>query len=131
VVRLLDSDAYIVTVSDAAEETGLDPETVNRALNALSRPYVTEYRKLATGGVTDSWYVTEVTPGARRVVGQWPTAESLVSRLAEAFGEAAEEETDPEREGRLRQIATFLGEMGKDVAAEIVAKILLHQVGMG
>lgn len=65
------------------------------------------------------------------MVGQWPTAESLAARLAEAFGEAAEEEADRERKSRLRQIGSFLGETGKDVAAEVIAKVMLHQTGMG
>ena len=69
--------------------------------------------------------------GARRVVGQSPTAESLAARLAEAFSEAADEEMDPERKSRLRQLASFLGETGKDPAAEIMAKVIMHQTGMG
>ena len=84
-----------------------------------------------TGGIPDSWYVTDVTAAARRVVGQWPTAESLAVRLAAAFSEAADEERDPERKNRLRQIANFLGETGKDIAAEVMAKVILRSTGMG
>jgi hypothetical protein len=83
-----------------------------------------------TGGIPDSWYVTEVTPEARRAVGQWPTAESLAARLAEAFSEAADEETDPERKSRLRQLAGFLAETGKDIVAEVIAKVVLHGTGV-
>ena len=72
-----------------------------------------------------------MTAAARRVVGQWPTAESLAERLAAAFGEVADAEQDPERKSRLRQIASFLGETGKDLAAEIMAKVILRQTGMG
>jgi hypothetical protein len=32
---------------------------------------------------------------------------------------------------RLRQIASFLGETGKDLAAEIMAKVIMRQTGMG
>jgi hypothetical protein len=61
------------------------------------------------------------------VVGQWLTAVSLAARLAEAFSEAAEEEKDPERIiSRLRQLASFLGETGKDLAAEVMAKVIMH-----
>ena len=72
-----------------------------------------------------------VTPAARRVVGQWPTAESLAERLAVAFSEAADAEQDPERKSRLRQLASFLGETGKDLAAEIMAKVIMRQSGLG
>jgi hypothetical protein len=131
VVRLLDKGAWEVTVADLAVDTGLDSKAVDRALEALQGPYVVEYKRLATGGIPDLWSVTEVTAAARRVVGQWPTAESLAARLAEAFSEAAEEEKDPERKSRLRQLASFLGETGKDVAAEVMAKVIMHQTGMG
>lgn len=130
VVKLVDEGSFAVTVADIADRTGLDTKTVDRALDALSGPYVGEYKKLMTGGIPDSWYVTEVTPEARRAVGQWPTAESLAARLAEAFSEAADEETDPERKSRLRQLAGFLAETGKDIVAEVIAKVVLHGTGV-
>ena len=68
----------------------------------------------------------KVTAAARRAVGQWPTAENLANELAVAFGEAADDEQDPERKNRLRQLASFLGETGKDIAAEVIAKVILR-----
>ncbi len=73
-----------------------------------------------TMGDVEGWFVKTVTPQARCAVGQWPTPESVVDRLAEAFGAAAER--DPERRGKLRALANFLGEAGRDFAAEVVAK---------
>lgn len=131
VVRLLDEGNFAVRVTDIASATSLDTRTVARALDALHGPYVSEYQKHMSGGVPDSWYVTEVTADARRAVGQWPTAESLAASLAAAFSEAADEERDPERKSRLRQIAGFLADTGKDIAAEVLAKVILHPTGMG
>lgn len=131
VVRLLDGGEYAAYVRDIAVETGFEPDVVVRALDALDGAYVLDFDKFATGGDPNPWRVLGVTPAARQAVGQWPTAESLTARLAEAFSEAADEETDPERKGRLRQLASFLGETGKDVAAEIIAKVIMHQTGMG
>jgi hypothetical protein len=80
VVRLLDEGYYAVTVVDAAGQTGLDTKDVDRALEALKGQYLTEYQKLATGGVPDSWYVTGVTPRPDRSSGSgprpraWPSA---------------------------------------------------------
>ena len=130
-VRLLDEGNFAVRVADIAGETGLDPKTVDRALDALHGPYVVEYKKHMSGGIPDTWYVTEVTEAARRAVGQWPTAESLAENLAAAFSEAADEEADPERKSRLRQIASFLADTGKDVAAEVLAKVILRPTGLG
>jgi hypothetical protein len=131
VVGLLEEGYFAVTVAEVAGRTGFDTKTVDRALNALEGQYIVEYRKMMTGGIPDSWYVTEVTADARRAVGQWPTAERLAERLAVAFSEAADAEQDPERKSRLRQVASFLGETGKDLAAEIMAKVILRQTGMG
>lgn len=113
VVRLLDGGAWEVRIADLASETGLDVKAVDRALEALTGPYVVDYERLATGSIPDLWSVIKVTAAARRVVGQWPTAESLAERLAAAFSEAADTEQDPERKSRLRQLASFLGEEGK------------------
>jgi hypothetical protein len=83
VIRLLDEGSIAVTVRDIAEATGFDPKGVDRALNALGGLYVRDYRKLATGGDPNPWYVTEVTAAARRAVGQWPTGDSLAVRVAD------------------------------------------------
>jgi hypothetical protein len=131
VVRLLDEGNFAVRVADIASAAGFDTKTVDRALDALEGEYVVEYHKMMTGGIPDTWYVSDVTAAARRVVGQWPTAESLTARLAEAFTEAAEAEPDAERKGRLRQIGVFLGDTGKDLAAEVIAKVIMRQTGMG
>jgi hypothetical protein len=129
-VRLLDEGRFEVTVAEIASETGLDTRAVDRALVALRGEYVGDY-EVMSGGDPGSFAITEVTAAARRVVGQWPSAESMAERLAAAFSEAADEEPDPERKSRLRQIASFLGETGKDIAAEVLAKVILRPTGMG
>jgi hypothetical protein len=131
VVRLLDEGNFMVRVADIAGDTGLDTGTVDRAIDALTGQYVREYNKSMTGGIPDTWYVTEVTAAARRAVGQWPTAESLTEQLATAFSEAAEGEPDPERKGPLRQIASIFTGAGKEVVTDVLAKVILHQTGMG
>lgn len=131
IVRLLDAGSFMVTVRDIAAETGFEPETVDRAISALEGPFVVEYEQFATAGNPNPWRVRKVTAAARQAVGQWPTPESLVERFAEAFGNAAEEEPDTERKGRLREVAAFLGSTGRGVATEVVSKVILHASGMG
>lgn len=131
VVRLLDKSGHAAYVADIAAETGLEPAVVVKALDALDGPYVRDYTKQGTGGDPNPWWVEKVTPAARRAVGQWPTAEALAGRLAVAFSEAAEDEGDPERKSRLRQIASFLADTGKGVAAEVLAKVILRPAGLG
>lgn len=106
----------------------MSPEDVARALADMDGAYVDLQKTM--GGV-ERWYVRAVTPRAREAVSQWPTPESVVERLADAFGAAAEAERDPERRGKLRTVAGFLGETGKDFAAEVVAKVIIRQTGIG
>jgi hypothetical protein len=126
-VRLLEDDSA-VRADQIVKETGFDLETVLQALDALRGEFIVDLIKPVTPG---AWRFTRVTADARRVVGQWPTAENLTSRLAAAFGEAADDERDPERKSRLHQIASFLADTGKDVAAEVLAKVILRPSGMG
>jgi hypothetical protein len=67
--------------------------------------------------------VHKVTPEARNAVGQWPTAESLIDRLARAFSAEAEGEEDIERQYQLRQAAGLLAETVHDVAVRVAATI--------
>lgn len=131
IVRLLDEGNFLVTVNDVASETGFDPATVDRAITALEGSYVAEYQRLMSGGDPRSWRVEKVTPAARTAVGQWPTPEGLVDRLAEAFGKAAEDEPDTKKKGKLREVAAFFASTGRDVATEVASKVILHSTGMG
>jgi hypothetical protein len=131
IVRLLDQGNWAVSVREVASDTSLDPADVDRAITALQGLYVVDYDQFATGGDPNPWEVRQVTAEARRVVGQWPTPESLVDRLAEAFGKAAEDEPDAERKGRFRQVAAFLSSTGREVATEVAAKVILRSAGMG
>ena len=47
----------------------------------------------------------KVTPAARQAVGQWPTAETLISALASELSVAAGQEQDAERKGLLTYAA--------------------------
>ena len=120
-VALLDQ-SYMVTVSDIAERTGLDQPEVVRSLDAMDPTYV-DFRKTETGGDPTFWYVLKVTPQARQAVGQWPTAEGLIDRLAKAFRDMAENEDDPERHYQLRQAAGLLGDSIRGDAVQMVAAI--------
>lgn len=116
-----------VYVEDLARETGFEVRDVGRALRDMQGVFVGQIMSM---GDMERWCITEVTPEARRAVGQWPTPENVIARLAEAFSAAAEHEPDPERRGKLRALGSFLADTGKDFAAEVVAKVIAHQTGM-
>jgi hypothetical protein len=126
-VRLLEDDSE-VKVADIAAQTGLDGGTVAASLDALEGEYVVEVHR--TMGDPSVWTITRITATARRAVGEWPTPESLVDQLAAASAVAAVKEPDSEKKGRLRQVAGFLGSAGRDVATDVVSKVIGHALGV-
>lgn len=126
-VSLLE-ESYMVTVSDIAARTELEPAAVARALEALDPDYV-DFRKTTTGGDPTFWYVLKVTPQARRVVGQWPTADSFVTRLAEELSAAASQEDDAERKGLLSYAARLVGDTLREAAVRAAGQVLAPAIG--
>jgi hypothetical protein len=86
---------------DIAARAGMDIQAVGTALNALDGEFLDVQR---TGDFAH-WGIFGVTPAARRAVGQWPTAESMIERLAAGMALAAEREADPEQRSRLMTVA--------------------------
>lgn len=121
-VSLLE-ESYMVTVSDIATRTGLEPATVAKALEALD-PVFLDFRKTETGGDPTFWYVLKVTPAARQAVGQWPTAETLVTRLAAELTAAGQQESDGERKGLLAYAARLVGDELREVCVRAADAVL-------
>jgi hypothetical protein len=128
-VRLLE-DRRPVMGAAIAEATGLDPAEVGRALDALEGRYIAQVTR-GLGPGPGNWHLSAVTSAAREAVGQWPSPESLVARLAQGFETAADQEENRGQRKKIRQVAAFLGGTGKDVAIEIVAKVIVRTTGMG
>ncbi len=110
--------------SDIAASTGLPLSDVITALNALDGEYIALHRSLDPSG----WYITAVTPRARREVGQWPTGESLIERLATGLSQAAEQEKDPEQKRKLLAVARELGGAAKTIAVNVASEMLEHRL---
>jgi hypothetical protein len=126
-VSLLE-ESYMVTVSDIATRTGLDSATVARSLEALDPVYV-DFRKTTTGGDPTFWYVLKVTPQARRAVGQWPTPDSFVTKLAAELSAAASQEEDVERKGLLSYAARLIGDTVRAAAVRAAGQVLAPALG--
>lgn len=129
VVTLLDESPGGMLLGRAiAERTAMDDRTVESALYALSPTYVILGRQMAAEGGVDLQVIDSVTAEARRTVGQWPIAESLVDQLAAGLRGAAEHENDPDQKQRLGDIARGLGGAAKSVAIDIIAQLIEHKV---
>lgn len=128
VVSLLDEDVMGAGPEGAeiAERARLPLDDVGAALLALKD----EFLYLQTpGGGPGAWFVSRVTGDARRTVGQWPTGESLIDRLAAGVAEAAEREPDPERKRTLKAVAGGLGGMARAVAVNVATQMIEHKTG--
>ena len=130
VVSLLDESPGDLLLGEAVvERTGMDRGAVGSALYALSPDYVRLGRKLAEEDSSiDLQVIDGVTAEARRSVGQWPSGESLIKQLIAGLDEAAEQETDPERRSRLRDVARGLGGAAKSIAIDIARQVLERQI---
>ncbi|MBO0832690.1 MAG: hypothetical protein J2P28_16525 [Actinobacteria bacterium] len=126
-VALLEQ-SFMVTVTDIADRTGMEPATVATALEALDPVYV-DFRKTETGGDPRFWYVYKATPEARRAVGQWPSAEALATRLAEELAAEAAHEADSERLGLLIYAARLVGETLRDATVRAARRVLAPAFG--
>jgi len=116
-------ESYMVTVTDIAARTGLTEQVVARALEALD-PVFVDFRKTTTGGDPTFWYVLKATPAARQAVGQWPTGETLITRLTEELAAAAQAESDSERKGLLSYAARLVGDTLREASVRAADSVL-------
>ncbi len=114
-----------------AESLDMDKKDVGRAAMALDEAGLIELHKSATGGDPGPWFVTGVSPEARRLVGQWPTPQSLADAMLRALEAAAANEPDPVKRTKLKQAAGTISSVARDVLVDVAAKVVLSGTGMG
>ncbi|WP_020387712.1 hypothetical protein [Kribbella catacumbae] len=61
---------------------------------------------------------------ARRVVGAWPTPESLADRIIAALNDAADNEPDEAKKGKLRRAAEAVAGVGRDILTDVTAQVI-------
>lgn len=127
-----DPERYQLRIPELTGLCGLPERDVVTALRALgnTRPPLLEY----PGPPEELTYpiiITDVTERARRMAGQWPTAESLAGQIAKALTEAAEHEPDPVKKSRLREAGAVLGDTARGVLVEVLSRVVERQAGMG
>ncbi|MER5763833.1 hypothetical protein [Streptomyces sp. NPDC002082] len=112
---------------DIVEETGLEVSEITKAALALDSAGYIELSR--TGGSTGAWFVKRVSKEARLAVGQWPTAEQLLDTLVQRLGEAAEQETDPEQQSRLREAAGTAGGAARNIFVDVLSSVIAKSMG--
>jgi hypothetical protein len=126
-----DADAFRLDIANIVTATGLSADDVNRALRALASARPPLIEGIEIGEATYPIILTGVTERARREVGAWPSPEGLADRVIAAMEQAAEDEPDAEKRGKLRQLASLLGDMGRDILVDVASKALGHATGLG
>jgi hypothetical protein len=111
-------DGVYPSAQTFADRLGMDPQQVAKAVTALAPTYLVIAPSL---GGPESLSIDDVTDAARRAVGQWPSPDSVVERIARALLDAADREPDEQKRSRLRTLGEGLLGFGKDVAANAVA----------
>jgi hypothetical protein len=107
---------YLTRASDIEAATGLDADTVQRAIRKLNTQpsFFEKVLDTAQGGIV---MVGPPTGDALRVAGAWPSPENLLERLIAALESAANDETrEPDERSKLRQAASYLGSFASQVA---------------
>lgn len=107
---------YVTRPSTIEAATGLDPDSVQRALRRLdTQPSFFEKVDAAWGGRIIG--VGRPTRHALQVAGAWPAPEQLLERLVAALESAADDdERAPAERSKFKQAATYLGSVASQVA---------------
>jgi hypothetical protein len=117
----------LISISDIAEGTGLDPREIATEAEQLYRAgYLAgDVHRMGTGGDPNPWILESSLLGERglRVVGAWPGGDPYATllRLVEKQIEATD---DPERKSKLKQFASSVTDVGKQTVAGILAEVL-------
>lgn len=130
-VELFDSQGHgPIEDEQISAHTGLDSDSVRRALRALEHESPPFFAKVEGSMGGDLW-ITAPTGHARRTVGQWPTAEALASQLVAGLEAAADAEPDLERETWMRKTAAWFGGAGRDVIVSVTSAAVTRGAGLG
>jgi len=113
-LRRIDDGEVLPSLHEVRDAVGLDETQMHAAVVALESASPT-YIDL------EGYFLRGVSERARRELGTWPSAESVVDGLAAALSEAADAEEEPQRKGKLRAGAEALAGFARDVAVGVVS----------
>jgi hypothetical protein len=115
-------DQADVSAAQVARVTGIPGEDVVKAFRALEGTYTRVEAILGEG--PGSVFVTRVTPAARLAAGQWPTAGTVVEKIAAALEHAADREPGRQRSDELRSVADGLRGEAQAIAVSVIEEML-------
>ena len=128
ILRRVDSGEDRPDLADIGADTGIPPLQLTAGVEALynANPPYLDFES-ASGWGPDRYgggYVSMVSERARREVGTWPSADSMLQQLIDALERAADTEPREEERSRIRSVAAYLGGAGRDFAVQVLASRL-------
>lgn len=132
IVELSDEGTEYIRPEHISERTGLDTDTVQRALQALAddEPSLMTAVDGSTYGGRHISTVHSPTGRARRIIGTWPTPEKLAEQIIQEMNRTADLEDGDEERGRLKRMAAWMDGAGRDIFLNVVATAVAKGMGM-
>jgi hypothetical protein len=113
---------------EVVDRTGLARDDVDRAVVALADAHYLGWKPNYGDDRLMTWRITSISGSARRLVGQWPSVDELVSQMVVALNDAAETEQDSIRRSKLKELARGIGSFGKDIITGVVVKLITGSI---
>jgi hypothetical protein len=126
-LREFDAGKPLVDLEEIRAELGLTGDDIWAGAHALRNSTPPYLEMSLSGGWSDNHAggsIDAIHERARRELGTWPTAENLVSEIATALRQAADEAPQPDDKSRLRAAADALAGFARDVAVSVAARHL-------
>lgn len=108
-----------ILVGDIAEEAGIDVADTFAALHQFHEDEIVRLKSYLNGGRLGANRVMAVSAEAFKLVGEWPTPESVAQRLIDALEEIAEHSQDPVAKSKARRAADALTSLTRDTLVSV------------
>ena len=119
-VDRFEDGANLVEAREVADALDIDRPQANVSFRALANAgYLADLTETYEGASTSG-----ITGRARREVGTWPTAESVMNELVAALASAEQHESDPERRDKVVAVRQALTGFLRDVAVGVLSNTL-------
>lgn len=119
-----------LSIQRLAEQAGLTERDALLGVAALiNARYLVGEEVTGMGEEVRQFIVEEPTERARRATGQWPPLDTYED-LVDLLDERIETTDDPEEKGKLRRLRDAVRDVGSGMMADVLARILEHQMGI-
>jgi DNA-binding MarR family transcriptional regulator len=126
-VHLVDAAAFAhPSAHELAERTGLELDQVLTALRALEQAGLIAVTFTMGGGRNS--HVDAISGEARQLVGAWPSAGAIASRLVAELERRADAASSDEERSKWRRLLDSVLGLGREVVVDVAAAAITRQV---